>query len=105
MGDAGSTATMKASLEADDRDNERRIYFEKRSYFKKDSLEYKTSEENKLYNKELSKKERYQIRLFSQNQRKKENLLNAVILTMSIFMTLGIMVLSLFILSNYYSKS
>lgn len=105
MGGGGSIAAMRASLKANERKRERNRYFKKGGFFENSERRYKSTEVKKLYAKELSKKEKFRIRKFTKNQRKKEQMLNSVILTLSIFLSFTTLYLLVTILRMYYFKA
>lgn len=98
MGGGGSIAMMIATLKANERRRDRK------NYFKRERQDYKVLEVKKIYSKELSSKEKNRIRLFSKNQRKREQMLNSVIFTLSVLLSVLVIYLSVNILSVYYFK-
>jgi len=95
MGGGGHIAAMNAAIKRNERKRDKRSYFRQKP-------SYKSKEIKKLYSKELSRKERNQSRNRFLYERKKNELLNAVLLVISLGLTGIVLYLMVFILRTYY---
>ncbi len=98
MGGGGSIAMMIATLKANERRRDRK------NYLTRERRDFKVLEVKKVYSKELSSKEKNRIRLFSQNQKIREQMLNSVIFAMSVLLSILVIYLLIKILSVYFFK-
>ena len=86
---------MNAAIKRNERKRDKRNYFKAKRVYKSEQVE-------KLYKRELTKKEISIIRLQTANQKKKEELLNIIIIVLSIGLTLAICWFLVYVLKHYY---
>jgi hypothetical protein len=95
MGGGGSIAMMNAAIKRNERKRDKRNYFKAKRVYKSEHIE-------KLYKRELTRKEIRIIRLQTSNQKKKEELLNIIISVLSIGLALVVCWFLVFVLKHYY---
>jgi hypothetical protein len=95
MGGGGSIAAMNAAIKRNEIKRDRRNYFQQKpSYTSKDV--------KKVYNKELSKKKRLYLRKKAHFEGKKNELLNSVILIISLALTGFVLYFLVYLLMTYF---
>jgi hypothetical protein len=94
----GSAAAMIASLKANERKRERVRYFDKKPTY------YTKTETKKIYSKKLSKKELAKLKSISRNYKIHHEFNTLMAFTISLFLTTGILVFSVYIFKLLFYK-
>jgi hypothetical protein len=95
MGGGGHIAAMNAAIKRNERKRDKRSYFRQKPT-------YTSKEVKKIYSRELSRKERNLLRKRSHYEKKKNELLNAVLLIISLALTGIVVYLMLTLLMTYF---
>jgi len=95
MGGGGSIAAMNAAIKRNERKRDRRNYFQQKP-------NYTSKVVKKIYSDELSFKDRNYLRRKAHYEEKKNELLNAIILIISMGLTAIILYLIVHLLMVYY---
>lgn len=86
---------MIAAIKRNERKRDPRNYFKRKP-------KYVSQEVKKLYNKKLPAKELYRLKAKARHRNKKEELINIIVLVISIFLTIGVIYFMVEIISPYY---
>ena len=95
MGGGGTISAMNAAIKRNERKREHRNYF-------KQKPKYTSTEVKLLYDKKLPAKELYRLKTRARDRGKKEELINIIVLVISICLTIVVLYLLVEILMSFY---